>query len=121
MSYGLKYTLTFRDSTQISYSGALGALWKINIYQNGYSGSSSSVIGTDSPVTLNYKKQDLISPLCGSELTLSLMAMSNNQYDEFLTAEPLQYYVDILKSTNNGSSYTTYWSGVNTTDTYTES
>ncbi|HTB05337.1 MAG TPA: hypothetical protein VK806_00190 [Bacteroidia bacterium] len=121
MSYGLKYTLTFRDLVQVSYGGAKGQLWKINIYQNGFSGSSAAIIGDNSPIKLNYKKQDLISPLCGSELTIGLYATTNNQYDEFLTAEPLQYYADILRSQDNGSTYQTYWSGVNTTDTYTES
>jgi hypothetical protein len=113
MSYGLKYTLQFRDTLNANgtdYSN----VWTVNIYENGYGGSSSSVIGTDKPIALNYKKQDLMSPLIGSELTINIQATASlQQYDEFLTAAPLQYYVDVLK---NG---TTWWSGVNTTDNFT--
>ncbi|MGH7233868.1 MAG: hypothetical protein ACREF7_00265, partial [Candidatus Saccharimonadales bacterium] len=117
MSYSLKYTLTFREQTG---TASTGALYKINIYESGFSGDSAAMIASGNPITLSYKKQDLISPIMGSELTLGLMSTTNEQYAEFLTAAPLQYYVDVLISTNNGTSYSTYWSGVNTTDCYTE-
>jgi|GEM_PF-1508290 len=117
MSYGLKYTLTFREETG---TATTGAMYKINIYELSYGGSSTSVKGSDNPITLSYKKQDLISPIMGSELTIGLMSTTNGRYIEFATAAPLQYYVDVLQSLNNGSSYSTYWSGVNTTDCYSE-
>ncbi len=117
MSYGLKYTLNFREETGTS---ATGTLYTINIYASGYSGSTKALTASDNPITLSYKKQDLISPIIGSELTIGLMSTANEQYIEFATAAPLAYYVDILISTDNGNTYTTYWSGVNTTDCYTE-
>src|SRR6185312_16298197 len=113
MSYGLKYTLQFRDKLNANVTD-YSNVWTVNIYKNGYAGSSSPVIGTDKPIILNYKKQDLTSPLIGSELTINLMATTSlTEFDEFMTAVPLQYYVDVLK---NGS---TWWSGVNTTDNFT--
>lgn len=114
MSYGLKYTFTFRDEVLSN------TLYKVNIYKNGWVGGSTAVKAAANPLSLSYKKQDLISPICGSELTIGLMAVTNNQFAEFLIAAPLQYYVDVLKSTNNGVTWNTYWSGVNTTDCYTE-
>lgn len=114
MSYGLKYTFTFRDEVLSN------TLYKVNIYKSGWGGGSTAVKAAANPLSLSYKKQDLISPICGSELTIGLMSVTNNQFAEFLTAAPLQYYVDVLKSTNNGVTWTTYWSGVNTTDCYTE-
>ena len=117
MSYGLKYTLTFREETG---TATAGALYKVNIYKSGFSGASTSVSASGNPLSLSYKKQDLISPVCGSELTIGLMSLTNFEYLEFATAAPLQYYVDVLLSTDNGTTWTTYWSGVNTTDCYTE-
>jgi len=115
MAYGLKYNLVFRDSTVIS-----NKLWQLNIYKNGWSGSSTSVIGDDSPVQISYKKQSLTTAICGSECTVNLQAASAGQFDDFLTAEPLAYYIDVQYSTDGGSTWTTWWSGVNTTDTYTQ-
>jgi len=117
MSYGLKYTLTFRD-TLYKLGTDYTKLWKINIYANGFSGSATSVIGAESPVQISYKKGSLITAICGSECTIALMALSEGQYDEFLTAAPLGYYVDIQYY--NSTSWVTYWSGVNTTDTYSQ-
>jgi hypothetical protein len=121
MSYGLKYTLTFREEIKSLTSNAISpVLYTINIYKSGYSGSTITVVASDNPITLSYKKQDLGSPIIGSELTIGLMSQSNGQYLEFSTAAPLQYYCDVLKSTDGGSTYNTIWSGVNTTDAYTE-
>jgi len=114
MSYGLKYTVTFRDEVLSNN------LYKINIYASGYGGSAQSMICSGNPISLAYKKQDLISPILGSELTIGIMSTTNGEYLEFSNAAPLAYYADVLQSTNNGSSYSTYWSGVNTTDAYSE-
>ncbi len=69
---------------------------------------------------LDYRKQSLEAPLASSELILNLHATTLNQYDEFLTAAPLAYYIDLQKSTDGGVTWNTYWSGVNTTDIYTQ-
>ncbi|MGP8215793.1 MAG: hypothetical protein ACLQQ4_09545 [Bacteroidia bacterium] len=120
MSYGnLTYTLTFRD-TLYKLGTDYTKLWKVNIYKKGYSGSPITVTGAGSPVTISYKKNSLITAVCGSECTISLMATSAAQFDDFLTCEPLAYYVDIQSSTDGGSTWLTYWSGVNTTDTYSQ-
>ncbi|HSY76734.1 MAG TPA: hypothetical protein VK890_07755, partial [Bacteroidia bacterium] len=115
MSYGLKYTLTFRDSTVIS-----NKLWKLGIYANGWSGSTTSVTCADSPVQLSYKRSSLITAVCGSELTVALIATTTGQFDEFKTAAPLAYYINVQYSTDNGSTWNTYWNGVNTTDTFSQ-
>jgi hypothetical protein len=115
MSYGLKYNLVFRDSTVIS-----NKLWQCNVYASGYSGAVKQMVGAESPVQISYKKQSLITAINGSELTLLLQATTTAEYDEFLTAPPLGYYIDVQYSTNGGSTWTTYWSGVNTTDTFTQ-
>lgn len=113
MAYAKKYTLEFRDLLNIKGVDHTN-VWTVNIYSSGFVGSSTSVTASDKPITLNYKKQDVFAPLIGSELTIELMATAVGQYDEFLNAGPLQYYVDVLK---NGS---TWWSGVNTTDNFTQ-
>ncbi len=118
MSYGLKYTLTFRD--ELASNATTGNLWKINIYASGFVGASTAVSASSNPLTLVYNKQDLITPVCGSDLLIGLLSTTNGQYIEFATAAPLAYYVDVLKSTDQGVTYTTFWSGVNTTDCYTE-
>src|SRR5581483_11675142 len=107
MSYGKKYSLTFREET--GTSGA-GNMYRVDIYKSGYSSSVTQVTASDNPITLSYKKQDLGKAILGSELTIGLMSVSNGQYIEFATAAPLAYYVDVLVSPNNGSNWYTYWS-----------
>lgn len=116
MSYGLKYQISsFRDSTVIGNN-----LWRINIYSNGYGGSVTAVSGTDSVINISYKKQDITAAINGSECTLGLYATTTGQYDEFLTAAPLQYWLQVYKSTDGGTTWNVYWQGVNTTDTVSE-
>jgi hypothetical protein len=115
MSYGLKYSLTFRDSTVIS-----NKLWQILIYKNGWSGATLLVTGAESPLQLSYKKASLQAAICGSELTVALIATSDGEFDDFLTAAPLAYYCVVQYSTNGGSTWNNYWNGVNTTDTYSQ-
>jgi hypothetical protein len=115
MAYNTKYSLTFRDNTFIS-----NKLWKVLVFENGFGGSVTNVVCGGSPIQIDYKKGNLETAICGSELTLHLQATTAGQYDEFLTAAPLQYYITVLYSSNNGVTWVNYWYGVNTTDTYSQ-
>lgn len=115
MAYGLKYTLTFRDEIPNS-----GVLYEIKIYESGWMDASSALICSEKPLTLNYKKGSLNTAIYGSELTVGIYATTPGQYDAFLTAEPLQFYIQVYQSTNNGGSYSLYWQGVNTTDNFSQ-
>jgi hypothetical protein len=78
------------------------------------------VTGAESPLQLSYKKAPLQTAICGSELTIALIATSAGEFDDFLTAAPLSYYCVVQNSTNGGSTWNNYWNGVNTTDTYSQ-
>src|SRR5579885_1188432 len=101
MSYGLKYKLdSFRDASAIGNN-----LWRIYINENGYGGSVTSLTGGENIISISYKKQELITPINGSECTIAFYATSLGQYDEFLTAAPLQYWLQVYKSTDGGSTW----------------
>ena len=65
MAYQVKYRLQFSDLQNNPR--------KVEIWQNNYSGDVLPMIGTDSPVTIEYQSDnDFFKPIQGSKCNLNL-------------------------------------------------
>lgn len=108
MSYGLKYWFEFYDR--------FSRTCKAEIYQDGYSGSSSEISRSgDTPVRIIYDaSDDIYQPLIGSECTLEILSQTNMQYAEFLTVARREYFVKILQGTK------VFWAGFVVPEGYQE-
>ena len=113
MAWAVKYRGEFNDLT---YSGATeGLLWTIDIEEDGYSGSISTMLLTGQPLIIEHLAagDDLIfSPVKGSKATINVISEEQFQYTGLYSAENLKYRVSIYY----GDTPTLYWRGYLTTE-----
>ena len=86
MAYGVKYRLEFSD--------VLGNGKKVEILQDGYTGSVLPMIGTGNPVQIVWDQDDdFYHPIIGSSCNVNLMVTDDVQYDNFWEADEFEYKV----------------------------
>ena len=108
MAYAVKYRLKFKDNEDVQ--------WQADIYQDGYVGTVTDVIGTGDPVHIKLAQfDDLFEPICSSNATINILSESAGQFSEFMDADIYEYYIRILR----GGSV--HWQGVYITEPFTES
>ena len=78
MAYGLRFTIPFRDVDNFANV--------VEIYQDGFAGSSTELIATDSPAVLTYEREDnedVTSPVMSSILSISFYSSENTSLQSF--------------------------------------
>lgn len=103
MAYGVKFRLEFSDD---NLKGK-----KVEILQDGYTGSVLDLVGTESPVEIIWDSDDdFYNPVIGSTCNINLFATDDTNYDDFYNADEREYKVKIsYKDTSD--AYQTYWEG----------
>ena len=104
MAYGAKYILPFSDV----YSNSTDQ-YTATIYKQGYVGSSYFVAGQGTPLTIETDRSGESSyrPFISTKATLNLLFQNLNDFsiDEFITAEPDAFYLELKKGS------TVIWKG----------
>lgn len=121
-SYGIKFELFFSDKNNRKLKVeilqkdfiAKGLKWEDltnnfeeteNIW-NDQSASITPLIGTSSPVVIEWDgEDDIYSPIIGSRCILNLFVTNQTYYDEFYTADEREYKVKVLYYTPTGNSW----------------
>jgi hypothetical protein len=88
MAYGLKYTIPFKD---IDNNTNL-----VEIYQDGFVGSSTELIATDAPAVHKYEREDnedILSPIMSSTLTISFYSTDTTDFTNFFSYSDREFYV----------------------------
>lgn len=90
MAYGLRYELTqkLRDNTNLT----------VNIYDDGYTGSSYIYTATQISITPNSSEEDPIGTIISSQLNVSFIVSTNDDYTNFpdlLSYNDVEYYVEV--------------------------
>jgi hypothetical protein len=90
MAYGLRYELTqkLRDNTNLT----------VNIYEDGHTGSSYIYTATQISVTPNSNEEDPIGSIISSQLNVSFIVSTNDDYTNFpdlLNYNDVEYYVEL--------------------------
>ena len=121
-SYGIKFELFFSDKNnrklkvEILQKGfiAKGLKWEdlTNNFEdtenlwNDQSASITPLIGTSSPVVIEWDgDDDIYSPIIGSRCILNLFVTNQTYYDEFYTADEREYKVKVLYYTPTGNNW----------------
>lgn len=115
MAYGKKYEITnVKTATKSSIGG--NTTWVIEIYQDGYAGGVSDLIGTGDMLGFDWQpsRPGLFAPLMPCSCIINILSQSEGQYNEFRSAGISEYYCVIKK---NGADY---WSGAYRSETYQE-
>lgn len=104
---GLRLYSEFKSSNDKQY--------KVEIYDDTFSGTSTSFVVDGSGFTLDYQGQtdDIVSPIIGSSCTINAYN-ENSVFDAFVTAlftsQEDRFYMKVLL--HDGSGYENYWSGI---------
>jgi hypothetical protein len=88
MAYGLKYTIPFKD---VDNNANL-----VSIYQDGFVGSSTELIATDTPAVHTYEREDnedILSPIMSATLTISFYSTENTDFTNFFSYSDREFYV----------------------------
>ena len=88
MAYGLKYTIPFKDID--NYSNV------VEIYQDGFVGSSTELIATDQPATHKYEREDnedITSSIMSATLTISFYSTDNTDFRNFFSYSDREFLV----------------------------
>ena len=141
MAYGVKYRLEFSDVLERGK--------KVEILKKDYTGSVLPMVGTQSPVVIQWQaSDDFYRPIIGSKCTLNLMVTDSVAYDDFYKFDEREYKVVVsyIKEDSEGyadrvmadggtieslncvnsilnnatSEYETYWSGFLVVDRFIE-
>ena len=108
---------------QSEFHSSTNKLYKIEIYQEGYTAGITSFTVASDGFTLDYSGEtdDIVSPIVGSKCTINAYNR-NGALDGFITKltnrQEHLFYVKI--SLDSGSGYKTYWTGVLTQDLISE-
>ena len=108
---------------QSEFHSSTNKLYKIEIYQEGYTAGITSFTVASDGFTLDYSGEtdDIVSPIIGSKCTINAYNR-NGALDGFisklLNRQEHLFYVKI--SLDSGSGYGTYWTGVLTQDLISE-
>ena len=106
MSMGKRYTGGF-------YSVA-NTLYRVEIWQEGYSGAAANVAFGESPVTIEWQEVDKLEPVMSSSAKLQLFSDSDRQFVDLYTIKAGSVRMDVYRS---GSLY---WSGTLDPELYEE-
>lgn len=88
MAYGLKYTIPFKDID--NYSNI------VEIYQDGYAGSSTELIATDQPAVHKYEREDnedITSSIMSATLTISFYSTDTTDFRNFFSYSDREFLV----------------------------
>jgi hypothetical protein len=88
MAYGLKYTIPFKDID--NYSNV------VEIYQDGFVGSSTELIATDVPAVHKYEREDnedITSSIMSLTLTVSFYSTENTDFTSFFSYSDREFLV----------------------------
>jgi hypothetical protein len=80
MAYGLKYTIPFKDVDNNANV--------VEIYQDGFVGTSTELIATDVPAVHKYEREDnedILSPIMSATLTISFYSTENTDFSNFFS------------------------------------
>jgi len=103
MAYGVKFRLEFSDD---NLKGK-----KIEILQDGYTGTVYDLIGTDNPLEIEWNSNDdIYSPIIGSTCQINLFVTDSTNYDNFYDADEREYKIKISYK-DASLVYQTYWEG----------
>ena len=78
MAYGLRFTIPFRDVDNFANV--------VEIYQEGFVGTSTELIATDAPAVLTYEREDnedITSPIMSSTLSIGFYSTENTDFTSF--------------------------------------
>lgn len=88
MAYGLKYTIPFKDID--NYSNV------VEIYQDGFVGSSTELIATDAPAVHKYEREDnedLTTPIMSTTFTISFYSTDTTDFRNFFSYSDREFLV----------------------------
>lgn len=88
MAYGLKYTIPFKDID--NYSNV------VEIYQDGFVGTSTELIATDQPATHKYEREDnedITSSIMSGTLTVSFYSTDVTDFRNFFSYSDREFLV----------------------------
>ena len=88
MAYGLKYTIPFRDIDNFSNV--------VEIYQDGFVGTSTELIATDQPATHKYEREDnedITSSIMSATLTISFYSTDVTDFRNFFSYSDREFLV----------------------------
>jgi hypothetical protein len=88
MAYGLKYTIPFRDVD--NYANL------VEIYQDGFVGSSTELIATEQPATHKYEREDnedITTPIMSSTFTISFYSTETTDFRNFFSYSDREFLV----------------------------
>ena len=104
----------------IRYSGSFlsleGVVWRVDILQEGYDGSSVAALDfpDDEPLEIAWGETDKLDPVQSSSATLKIISDTDRQFVDLYTVEVGAVRMDVYRS---GSLY---WSGALDTELYEE-
>ncbi len=107
MALGEKFNLDYVDLIRNN-------TWEIAIFEEGFSGGITALIGGGEPLVINWLESPLFEPVGASEAIVSLESITNFQFKDFLSAIPNKFAIEVKK---NGALY---WRGVNVTENNNE-
>jgi hypothetical protein len=88
MAYGLKYTIPFKDID--NYSNL------VEIYQDGFVGSSTELIATEQPATHKYEREDnedITTPIMSTTFTISFYSTETTDFRNFFSYSDREFLV----------------------------
>lgn len=112
MSWATKYTVEWTD--------ILGVDWKVNIEEDAFAGSVTTLQATGSPLTIEYLSLDdkmFESPIKGSKADLNVYSDTDFALADLYTVQDQKFRMSVYYY-NAGDVL--YWQGFNITDNYSE-
>jgi hypothetical protein len=88
MAYGLKYTIPFKDVD--NYSNL------VEIYQDGFVGTSTELIATEQPATHKYEREDnedITTPIMSTTFTISFYSTETTDFRNFFSYSDREFLV----------------------------
>ena len=88
MAYGLKYTIPFKDVD--NYANL------VEIYQDGFVGSSTELIATEQPATHKYEREDnedITTPIMSTTFTISFYSTDTTDFRNFFSYSDREFLV----------------------------
>jgi hypothetical protein len=113
MAYGLKYQTDFKTTQK-----DIDITWRLNIYLEGYVGSTSEMELGGKPVEIKWKNADQFEPIRNSTATVNIWNETEGQYSEFLTASYGDYMMTLVR--NPATDNQIVWRGYNQSEIATE-
>jgi hypothetical protein len=104
MAYGLNYTMRFKN--RISND-----IYRAEIWQKDFSGTSTELTGAETPLTVAYQDNDILTPIKPIELTLSILIKNSDgiSLETFYSDDDEEFRIDIYCETPTDKLlYSTY-------------